>query len=108
MKDFWVVVEFVDGYGQTRRFRAFSEEQAALRFRHIARSWLGYPGMVYRVVPGLGYSDCHEDGIQWAKAGEQALEGQKRIPMTVAAHEEWVGITTYYEHCRKNRLDSGD
>lgn len=108
MTSTWVVVEFVDVYGKTCRFRAWSPEQAAERFRHILWSYLGYPGMTYRIVPGLGYADCNEDGIYWAKSGEQALENQLQVPMTVRDHETWVGITGYYERHRLAGTDSGD
>ena len=104
----WVVAEFTDVNGKVCRFRAWSPEQAKERFRHILWSYVGYPGMTYRIVPGLGYADCHEDGIYWAKAGEQALENQRLVPMTEKDFETWWGITCYYEHCRVRRLDSGD
>lgn len=103
----WLVVEFTDVFGETRRFRV-SETQLPGRWRLIARSYLGYPGMAHRILPGLGYQDCEETGDRWAKSGEQALEEQLRNPMTQKQYETWMGITGYYERCRVNQLDSGD
>lgn len=104
----WVVAEFTDNTGRTCKFRAWSPEQAELRFRHIRWSYVGYPGMTYHIVPGLGYADCHEDGISWAKSGERLLENQLRSPMTVRDYETWKGITEYYERHRIAGTDSGD
>lgn len=103
----WVVYELTDALGTAFFIRAWDHEQMAEKLRWIHWSYRGF-GLTAKHRPGMGFSDCNNDGDWLVKSGQQSLENQRHVPITKARQDEEAGIRAHYDNCAKLGIDSGD